>query len=183
VKQSVRLLLLQKQHKLIVSWLEVGRITGLFGVAGWIKISSHTDPIENILNYQPWWVQIGKAPKQEIVIAQSEVHAKGIVVKCVGYDDINAARQLLGARIYVTREQLPALSDKQFYWTDLEGLTVETQEGVSLGKVVYLFATGANDVLVVKGDRERLIPYVLGQVIKHVDLSTGIIQVDWDSEF
>ena len=168
----------QSQHL-----LEVGRVVGLFGVKAWIKINSYTDPLENILDYQPWLMVMNRGVKRSVFYAHSEVHAKGIVVQCVDYEDMDAARSLVGARIYVSREQLPKLSDGQFYWTDLEGLDVKTCSGVLLGKVAYLFATQANDVLVVRGDKERFIPYISGEVVKHVDLSTRVMQVDWDPEF
>lgn len=163
--------------------IEVGRITGLFGVQAWVKIDSYTQPRENILNYQPWLVKIKGQPPEQLTFIASEVHSKCIVVQFKTYDSMEAARALIGARIEVKREQLPELSEGQYYWTDLEGLEVKTTQGASLGKVAYLFATPANDVLVVKGDRERFIPYLPRQVVKHVDLSKMVMIVDWDPEF
>ena len=162
--------------------IELGRIVGLFGIHGWLKIDSYTQPRENILNYQPWVITL-KGKQQNVTVANSEIHSKGLVVQFVGYESMEAARALLKARIYVEREQLPELSEGQYYWADLEGLEVKTVEGVSLGKVAYLFATPANDVLVVKGDKERFIPYLPRQVVKHVDLSKKVMTVDWDPEF
>lgn len=156
---------------------------GLFGVKAWVKINSYTDPIENILDYQPWLMVMKHGLQQSVTYAHADVHAKGVVVQCAGFEDMTAAQSLVGARIYVSKEQLPKLSEGQFYWTDLEGLTVYTLEGVLLGKVAYLFATQANDVLVVRGDKERFIPYLSGEVVKHVDLSSRVMQVDWDPEF
>ncbi|MFA6037240.1 MAG: ribosome maturation factor RimM [Legionellales bacterium] len=163
--------------------IEVGRITGLFGVQGWVKIDSYTQPRENLLNYQPWLVKIKGQPPELLTCIASEVHSKCIVVQFKAYESMEAARALIGARIEVKREQLPKLSEGQYYWTDLEGLEVKTIQGASLGKVAYLFATPANDVLVVKGDRERFIPYLPRQVVKHVDLSKMVMIVDWDPEF
>lgn len=163
--------------------IEVGRITGLFGIHGWLKIDSYTQPQDNILHYQPWSVHLKGQQPQLVSLAASEIHAKGLVVQLSGFETIEAARTLKGAKIYVQREQLPKLSEGQYYWIDLEGLEVKTLEDVSLGKVAYLFATPANDVLVVKGDKERFIPYLPGQVVKHVDLSKKVMIVDWDPEF
>jgi 16S rRNA processing protein RimM len=163
--------------------IEVGRIIGLFGIHGWLKIDSYTQPQENILSYQPWLIKLKGAKPQNISVAASEMHSKGLVVQLVGYESMDAARALVSARIEVEREQLPQLPEGQHYWTDLEGLEVKTIEGVSLGKVAYLFATPANDVLVVKGDRERFIPYLPQQVVKLIDLSNKVMQVDWDPEF
>jgi 16S rRNA processing protein RimM len=163
--------------------IEVGRITGLFGIHGWLKIESYTEPREQILQYQPWSLKLKKQPVQTVTVLASENHVKNLVVQIKGFESMETARVLNGAGIYVEREQLPKLSEGQFYWTDLEGLLVVTLAGESLGTVAYLFATPANDVLVVKGDRERFIPYLPGEVIKHVDLSKKIMQVDWDPEF
>lgn len=163
--------------------IEVGRITGLFGIHGWLKVESYTDPRENILNYQPWTIKLKNQPLQTVMVENSENHAKGLVVHLKGFESMETARVLIGARINVNREQLPKLPEGQYYWTDLEGIEVVTIDGVGLGKVAYLFDTPANDVLVVKGDRERFIPYLPGNVIKQVDLSKKIMQVDWDPEF
>jgi 16S rRNA processing protein RimM len=90
---------------------------------------------------------------------------------------------LIDCDIAVQREQLPALESGEYYWTDLQGLRVVNLEGVELGVVSHLFETGANDVLVVRGERERLIPYTTGEAIQEVDLDHGQITVDWDPEF
>ena len=135
------------------------------------------------MHYQPWLITPKGAESQTVQVAASDQHSKGLVVQLVGYDDRQTARILLGARIEVNREQLLKLSEGQYYWIDLEGLEVKTIEGVNLGKVAYLFATAANDVLVVKGDKERFIPYLPQQVVKHVDLSKKVMIVDWDPEF
>ena len=98
-------------------------------------------------------------------------------------NDRDQAEALAGAIIAIQREQLPELEDAEFYWADLIGLAVQTQEGVELGHVDHLFETGSNDVVVVKGDRERLIPFVMDQVIQSVDLESRLMVVDWDPEF
>ena len=89
----------------------------------------------------------------------------------------------MGREIAVERDQLPELANDEYYWTDLEGLQVRTCAGVTLGRVDHLLATGANDVLVVQGEREHLIPFVLGSVVKAVHLSDGWMEVDWDPDF
>jgi 16S rRNA processing protein RimM len=119
----------------------------------------------------------------EVAAAQGHEQGKGMVAKLPGCDDRDAAAKLVGATIRVPRSALPKAKRGEYYWTDLEGLDVVTVEGVDLGKVSHLFATGANDVLVVHGERERLIPFVTGQFVKEVDLKSGRITVDWDPEF
>src|SRR6185312_1486129 len=109
---------------------------------------------------------------------------KGMVAQLPGVDDREQAAALIGSDIYVSRDQLPPLAEGEYYWVDLEGLEVVTTEDVSLGRISHLFATGANDVVVVRdGTRERLIPFVQGSYVRSVDLSAGRMVVDWDPEF
>ena len=88
----------------------------------------------------------------------------------------------------IEKSELPEL-EAGFYWYQLEGLRVVTTSGQDLGKVHHLMETGANDVLVVKGDAqsvdkiERLVPYIDGSVIKQVDLKQGLIVVEWDKDY
>ncbi|MGB5734238.1 MAG: ribosome maturation factor RimM [Thiohalocapsa sp.] len=156
----------------------LGRVGGLYGVRGWVRVISETDPLENILTYSPWLMS-GKAHE----VAEGRRHGKGLVVRFAGCDDRDQAAGLVGREISVRRDQLPPARPDEFYWADLEGLDVETLEGVSLGRVSHLFDTGANDVLVVRGDRERLLPFVWGDIVRDVDLESGKIKVDWDPEF
>ena len=119
----------------------------------------------------------------EYKVLSGRIHGKGLVARLEGVDDRDTAHSLKGFDIAVNRDQLPKTTEGEYYWVDLEGLDVRTIEGVALGKVDYLFETGANDVLVVKGDRERLVPYISDQVIKSVDLQKALIVVDWDPDF
>jgi 16S rRNA processing protein RimM len=160
----------------------VGRISGLFGVRGWLKIFSHTESRENIVEYSPWQVNKG-GQWQTIKVESGRSHGKGVVVKLVGYDDRDAAATLIGCDIAVTREQMGEPEPGEYYWADLEGLKVVTLDGVELGVVDHLFETGANDVVVVRGERERLLPFVRGNVIKNIDLQRHVMEVDWDPEF
>ncbi|MBE9395965.1 ribosome maturation factor RimM [Pontibacterium sp. N1Y112] len=166
----------------------LGRIASVYGVKGWVKIYSHTDPIENILTYSPWLLKI-KGQWKSFEIEASKRHGKGLVAKLVGVDDREIARTYNGVEIAVESHRLPKLEEGEFYWSQLENLTVYTVSGQLLGKVSHLMETGANDVLVVKGNdesidrNERLIPYLPDQVIKEIDLETGAIRVDWDPEF
>ena len=160
----------------------VGRIVGLYGVRGWVKIRSYTQPAENILSYGPW--TIGAPGRwREAQVQVGRVHGKGIVAQLAGSEDRDAARGLIGADIAVHRGQLPPAEADSYYWTDLVGLQVLDPSGRSLGTVDYVMATGANDVLVIKGDRERLIPFIREQVIKEVDLDRGRLIADWDADF
>ncbi len=161
----------------------VGRISGIYGVRGWVKVYSYTQPRENILEYLPWQVGSEDGGWQTMKVVAGRPQGKGIVAHLEGFDDRDRVRSLIGLDIKVSRDQLPQAAEDEYYWADLVGLQVTTVEGVALGKVDHLFDTGANDVVVVKGDRERLIPFVRRDVITDIDLEKGEIRVDWDPEF
>lgn len=160
----------------------IGEVVGVYGVRGWVRLRSHTEPAENLFDYAPWL--IGRAGRwQEYRLAGGRRHGKGLVAGLEGIEDRDQAMRLMGAEIAIRRDQLPDSGPGEFYWTDLEGLRVLDLEGVDLGVVDHLIETGANDVLVVRGERERLIPFVRDQVVTSVDLTAGVIRVDWDPDF
>ena len=164
----------------------LGRVSGLFGVKGWIKVYSDTEPRDNILNYSPWYLrrQDGWQPYE---IIAGRPHGKGIVAQLANCHDRDAAAELIGSTIAIRQDQLPAAGEDEYYWSELRGLKVITTLGIELGRVVSLMETGANDVLVVReaGEqgREHLIPFIRQQVIHKVDLENGQLTVDWDPEF
>ena len=160
----------------------LGKISGLYGVRGWIKVHSYTDPRENIVSYSPWLLE-RDGKWQAFELLEGRRHGKSVVAQLEGLTDRDAAAELVGATIAIRRDQLGPPQAGEYYWADLQGLRVITSGGVELGAVDYLIETGANDVLVVKGDRERLIPFVREQVVKDIDLDSGVIRVDWDPEF
>lgn len=160
----------------------MGRVSGLYGVRGWVRVFSHTDPRGNIVRYRPWYLKLNDR-WQRVDVAAGREHGKSVLAKIEGVDDRDEAAALLGAEIAIDRRQLPEPAPGEYYWVDLEGLSVVTTEGVELGVVDHLMETGANDVLVVRGERERLIPYLPERVVKEIDLENGWMRVDWDPEF
>lgn len=165
------------------AYITVGRISGVYGVKGWVKVYSHTRPRENILRYSTWHLE--QADDWQVQVLESgRSHGKAIVAKLKGCDDRDAAAALMGATIAVRREQLPQAAPGEYYWADLQGLDVVNLDGIELGRVSHLLETGANDVLVVKqGKIERLIPFVMGDFVTDIDLDAGRMQVDWDPDF
>jgi 16S rRNA processing protein RimM len=162
----------------------VGRIVGLYGVQGWLKVESWTEPRTQIFKYQPWLLSSAPGQEMEVEGVQGRPQGKGLIAKLPGVDDRDGAAALVGQDIHVARALLPPPGKDEYYWVDLEGLEVVTTEGVALGRVTHLFATGANDVVVVRdGERERLVPFVQGVYVRSVDLSDGRMVVDWDPEF
>lgn len=161
--------------------VHLGRITGLFGVQGWVKIFSHARPREAIIDYSPWLVKT-TGDWREMVVEDGRAQGKGVVAKLAGVDDRDQASQLIGADIAIRFSQLPPPSKGEYYWAQLVGLEVINLVGQSFGKVDHLFETGANDVLVVRNGKERWLP-ATANVIREVDLEAGVIRVDWDAEF
>ena len=163
------------------SWVALGRVSGVFGVQGWIKVHSYTRPREGILAYSPWCLGSAEDCQRYTVLA-GHSQGRGLVAQLEGITDRDAASTLVGQGLMVAAKQLPPLPPGQYYWSQLEGLQVQTLSGEPLGRVDYLIETGANDVLVVQGERERLLPYI-PEVVQRVDLDHGIMWVDWDPEF
>jgi len=158
----------------------LGRITGVFGVRGWVKVFSYTEPREGILDYPRWYLS-GPDGWQVRDVGAAKRHGKSIIARFEGCDDRDAAAPLVGRDIAVPREEMPAAGEGSYYWADLQGLRVVHRDGTPLGNVAYLLDTGANDVLVVTdGESERLIPFVMDKVILDVDLAEGVIGVDWE---
>ncbi len=163
-------------------WIDIGKVTGVFGLRGWVKVYSYTAPRESILDYGSWFLCF----QNEYIrydVEDGERQGKGVVAKLATVDKRENAAKLVGIRIVINHDQLQPLARGEYYWFDLVGLAVITVANKMLGNVDYLVETGGNDVLVVKGERERLIPFVQGRYIKKVDLEGGRIIVDWDPEF
>ena len=159
----------------------LGRVTGLFGVKGWVKVHSYTEPRDAILNYGDWLLVRGDY-SQAVRLAEGKRHGKAVIARFDGVEDRDEAASFVGDAIGVPRDQLPATGQGEYYWADLEGLQVVHRDGRKLGTVAYLLATGANDVMVVRGEKEILIPFVRDDVVKDVDIAAGIISVDWEWE-
>lgn len=169
----------------------VGRLVGVFGIKGWLKVKSNTEPAENIINYKPWFLKTGHGLK-EIEVDDYAFRPQGLIVHIKGCDDRDKAEAYGKASIEVDINQLPNLDGGDYYWHQLIGLKVFTEFGgnkVLLGDVKDLMETGANDVLIVAAcegsidDRERLVPYLPGEFVSVIDIAAGEMLVDWDPEF
>ncbi len=166
--------------------LILGKISGVFGVKGWVKLFSHTSPKQQIITYSPIYLLINQG-WQPVNILKGHKQGKGVVAQLEGVDDRDQAFSLIGTEIGIKHDQLPKLSGNSYYWTDLEGLSVVTKEEVELGTVDWLFDTGGNNVLVIKPSdkdgKKHMIPWIVGDVILSVDLERALIVVNWDSDF
>jgi 16S rRNA processing protein RimM len=164
------------------SWVVVGRIHGLFGVHGWLRLFSYMERPADLLGFGRLWLMTAKGPEPRRVL-ETERKGPRLIARLEGVDSREAARALLGTELRVPRSALEPAGVDEYLWADLIGLAVETLDGTALGRVDSLLDTGANDVLVVAGaDRERLIPF-LADYVPEVDLERGLIRVDWDPDF
>ncbi len=184
----------------------VGKITGVYGIKGWVKVYSYTRPITGILAYKTWQLspadELAKPVKtasakteqvQTLQLIAGRQQGKGIVAQLSGFDDRDQVRVLIDHEISIPRSQLPALPAGQYYWTDMEGLTVFGLDGATLGRVDHIMETGANDVIVVniaetkgsegsKKAKQCLIPYI-PEVVQEIDLDQGMMRVDWQLDW
>lgn len=172
----------------------VGRVVGVFGIKGWVKIRSETEPLENIFSYSSLWLKSDAAGTNatEIKFDQWQRQGKGLIAHIEGVDDRNLAAEFVKAEIWIDKQEMPELSEGRYYWHQLIGMSVHSvgeQGETLLGTVANMLETGANDVLVVKpcegsfDSEERLIPWVLERYILNVDLDRSVIEVDWDPDF
>ena len=157
----------------------LGRISGLYGIKGWVKVFSYTEPRDSILNYKDLYIG-QKKDWQPIRISDGRSHGKSIILKFEDFKDRTDAETLIDKEIATKRDSLPKLKDGHYYWSDLIGLRVIQINGNELGIVKKFIETGSHDVMVVEGSQEILIPFVYKDIIKNVDLMKQCIEVDWN---
>ncbi|MDB5964979.1 MAG: ribosome maturation factor RimM [Polaromonas sp.] len=182
--------------------VEVGRILDAWGIKGWLKVLPHSTDPEALFAATSWFLQPPDAKFRpgfnafsgtvSVAIDEAKTHSDSVVAKLAGLDDRNAAEALRGARIFLPRSSFPASAEDEYYWVDLIGLDVVNREGVSLGSVRDLMATGPHSVLCVEysavqedgtaAPAERMIPFVSAYV-DAVDIAGKRISVDWQPDY
>lgn len=163
-------------------WVIIGRFGRPHGIKGFVTVHSFTEPRDNILRYTDWHAYVNKQ-WQPIKLLCVETHDKGIVAQVEGYPEREAVARLTNSDIAVHKDQLAKLEPGEYYWHQLIGMSVVNDQGQSFGKVIEVIPTGANDVLVVQGEKRYLIPYLPGQFILDINDSQQLITVDWDVDF
>ncbi len=169
-------------------YITLGKISGVHGVKGWIKVFSHTSPREQITEYKEWFLRSRGNDWKPVKVIDGKKQGKSIIASLENTHYRDQAEALVGSEIAIHKDQLKKLAKDEYYWRDLIGLSVETTKGEKLGEIDWLFDTGSNDVFVVKntdGEEviERLLPYIMGDVIQSIDLDKSLMIVDWDPEF
>ncbi|MDP8185217.1 ribosome maturation factor RimM [Phocoenobacter skyensis] len=167
----------------------VGKLGSTYGIRGWLRLYSSTEQQESIFDYQPWFLKV-KEQWQPVELESWRYHKNDLIVKLKGTEERESAQLLTNAEIGVDLSVFPQLEEDDFYWHDLIGCEVVNTSDYQMGTVAEIMETGSNDVLVVKakskdafGKQERLIPFLYEQVVKRVDLTTKIIEVEWDAGF
>ncbi|NND45149.1 MAG: ribosome maturation factor RimM [Xanthomonadales bacterium] len=158
----------------------LGYVSGVHGVQGWVKIHSWTDPLEAILEYRPWRVGENQEP---VEVIEGRRQGKTLVARLPGVTDRDQAQAWVGREIAVLRQQLPEPAGEHWYWADLVGLEVINTDGDRLGRIERMMETGANDVMVVSGETEILVPFVPGVYVVSVDIEAGTVVVDWQRDY
>jgi 16S rRNA processing protein RimM len=167
----------------------LGHITGIYGLKGWVKVHSDTNPRDNIVTYKSWWIEQGGS-WLECRVLQGRPQGKTIVAQLEGVDTPETAGTLIGANIAISRAAMPEPAEGEYYWADLIGMQVRTVDDLLIGSVLRLFETGANDVVVIsderegsEGSQEVLVPWLVPDVITDVNVMDRVITIDWDPDF
>ena len=159
----------------------MGRIAAPFGIKGWIKVQQYSEDPGTLMDFASW--RVGRGDRQrDYGVEEIQDHSNALIAKLQGINDRDQAFALRGLEVSVPRSALPPPEENEFYWADLIGLLVINHQGLELGRVESLMETGAHDVLVVKGKREHLIPFIAAFVGK-VDIAAGRIEVDWGEDY
>ena len=168
--------------------IRLGSINGSHGIRGWVRVFSHTDPMEAILDYSPWVLRKGREVK-EVTVSEGRLSGKRLIARLADVESRDIADALIGYEIHVAQEALLELERGNYYWFQLEGLAVRNREGTVFGRVDHMLETGANDVMVVKptessiDNQDRLIPYVMEEVVAEVNQEAGEVVVDWQVDY
>lgn len=167
--------------------IQIGQLKKPYGIKGWLWVFSHTDNREDIFDMQPWWIKTAKG-MQTVTVTKWRKQGSGLVIQLAEVPDRNIAETMNGVSLWANKQTLTPAEEGEYYWSDLIGLQVCTQDACILGNISELFETGAHDIMVVKpsadsiDDEQRLIPWHKQTVIT-VDLTTKTVVVDWQPDY
>jgi 16S rRNA processing protein RimM len=163
--------------------VELGRIGAPFGLEGWVRVSSFTEPAEALLGYGEWLVHRSGGERMRHRVLEGRVQSARVVVRLEGVTDRDAAAALTGAMVEVERTKLPPTGDREYYRADLIGFAVRNLEGVALGVLKYFVDAPAGAVMVIE-ERPGREHWVLADPahLRRVDREEGRILVDWPAE-
>jgi len=163
--------------------LTVGFVQGAHGVRGAVRVRSCMSEPASLASYDTWWLKTPQAPEtawRQYGVRHAQWHRQAVVASLEGCDDRDTAARLTGCQVALERGLLPPLAEGEYYWNDLLGLTVANVDGLILGTVARIIATGANDCLEVHGPGTVImVPFLWQTVILAVDQASRHITVDW----
>lgn len=157
--------------------IPVGKISDTHGIKGQLKVHSYSGNADSLGSARTVFVKSPAGVLNEIALTGFKANSGRFIITLKGYDDINQAIPLVGSEICLKRGQLPGLDEDEYYWSDLIGLRVVTEDGTLLGSIADIFETGSSDVYVVRGgQREYLIP-AIADVVRKVDPVGGTVVI------
>lgn len=158
----------------------IGQIGAPFGIKGWNHVQSFTRPIEGLLTYRPWYVK-NKEGWVVMECEKGERQDNRVVVKVKGVDDRDKAALLTQCKIAVKRSQMAELPEDTFYWSDLQGMSVELESGKSIGKIRHLYDNAGTDIMLIENEgKEYHIPFIMHDTVIKVDVDSRRVIIDWD---
>lgn len=160
----------------------LGRVAGAYGIRGWLKVMSFTEPEAALLDYAPWRLRRADGSEQEYAVREAAVAGRGLRVALAGVEDRNAAEQLNGCEIVVARTALPAAGEREYYQHDLLGCRVVNTDGAELGELMHFADGAASPLMVIKGRVERWIP-AAPPYLRRVNLPERLVVVDWPEDY
>jgi 16S rRNA processing protein RimM len=161
--------------------LTLGQVATAHGIRGWVLVRSFADPPDSLLDYGEWQVVAPNGVARTVRLLEGAPYKEGLRVLLEGIEDRNAALALSGWLVQIARSELPPLETGEHYRDDLTGFEVVNAEGVVLGRVEYFADLPAGSLMVVKGEREHLVPASPQHLLK-IDASARRINVDWPAE-
>jgi 16S rRNA processing protein RimM len=162
--------------------IEVGRLGAAHGVRGWLRVQSFTDPPQRLFEWKRWRLQSELGAAREVEVLEARPQGDGWIARLAGIEERDAASRLSGHLVLVDREALPPTTGREFYRADLLGFEAKNLEGALLGRVDHFIDTPGNAVMVIKGEREHLVP-VSAQHLRSVDPVARAMVVDWPEDF
>jgi len=148
----------------------VGKIIGTHGIKGLLKVFSYSGNIQSLQSASTVFLKGKDGTLSEHAVKSISAHAGGFIVGLDDFSDINQVLSMNGSELCLKLSQLPVPDENEYYWRDLIGLAVHTDQGVELGTLVEIFETGSCDIYVVRGSsKEYLIP-AIADVIAGVDI-------------
>ena len=159
--------------------IAVGRISGTHGIRGQLRLHSYSGNLESLQATKSVLLRFSAGNTRQIQLKRAVYHSGKFLLTLDGFDTIEKAQELTGCELFLQREQLPETDADEYYWQDLLGLSVVTDEGQTLGIIRDILETGANDVYLVHNAqlrKEYLIP-AIASVVTNVDLASGVMTI------